>query len=122
MNGVIISMAIAFVMLGIAGVTVNKNSLGWQVVRCLFAVMVIGSAYIWCLFDSEVHDHPFGKYMMILFIIVLPIAIAIYFYRGRGFRQGSIVLMKAIGLVVLSLILGAVSGVTTSRILGIAIK
>ena len=119
MNGAIISIASSFVMLGIANVTIDKSSFGWQVAKYIFIVILIGSTAIWCLMDSEVHDYPFGKYMLFLFVIMLPIALAIYLYRARGFKKGSIALIKAAGLVASFLVLFSVSAVITSHILGI---
>ncbi len=117
MNGAIISIAISFVVLGIANVTIDKISFGWQVSKYIFAVILIGSTTIWCLMDSEVHDYPFGKYMLFLFVTILPIALAIYLYRARGFKKGSIALTKAAGLFVSFLLLYGGSTVLTSRIL-----
>ena len=115
----ILSLAVGFITFGIAKVLIPEGTLGWAVVRYLFAVVTIGSTYIWCLFDNRQNAHAFGKYMLVLFVLLLPLGLAVYFYRSRGLLDGSIALMKASTLFIILLAAGAVSGVLISRILGI---
>ncbi len=122
MKGALIVLGLGFVILGILKVSIHETSSFWNISKFVFAVWLIGSSYIWCLCDSTINDYPFGKYMMLLFVLLLPLALIIYFYRSRGFQKGSLALMKATGVLALFLILGAVSGVITSRILGIVIQ
>ncbi len=120
-TGAIISLALGFIILGIAQVTVDKSSFAGQIAKYLFAVLLITSSYIWCTFDTQNSDYRLGKYMLLVFILMLPLALVIHFYRSRGFKKGSIGLLKAGGLFLLLLIVGAISAVIARRLLGITI-
>ncbi len=122
MKGSLTVLGLGFVILGILKVSIHETASFWNFSKFVFTVWLIGSSYIWCLCDSIINDYPFGKYMMLLFALLLPLALIIYFYRSRGFQKGSLAIMKATGLFALFLILGAVSGVITSRIFGIVIQ
>lgn len=111
-----------FIMFSVGFAALHEGSLALQIIGFVFVAAVICSSLIWCLLDSVVNDYPFGKYMLGLFVLALPLGIVIYLYRSRGFKNGSIALIKVAAFVAVILFLSGVSGVVTSRILKISIK
>ena len=97
MNVSIIVLVAAFVLIGFASAVVGKPSSVSNFLHYSIGFAIMIAAYLWCLSDSVAYKYPFGKYMIIWFVLFLPLGAAIYFYRSRGFQKGSKALLKAIG-------------------------
>lgn len=112
-------LALAFVVFGAVGPTITESApgagtLGGAFGKWAAAVAVIGPTFVWCFLDSEENGYRFGKYLPIAFVAMLPLALAIYFYRSRGFARGNAALAKAIGFGALLCALAATAYVATA--------
>jgi peptidoglycan/LPS O-acetylase OafA/YrhL len=111
-----------FIMICVGYYTLPEGSLALEIIGYVFLVAVTCSSLIWCLADSVTNDYPFGKYLPLVFVLFLPLGIAIYLYRSRGFKNGSIALAKVAAFVAVMLFLSVVCGVVTSHICSIPLK
>lgn len=121
MSGALIALAVSFTGFGVARALVPVDSVAFDIVKFTFALLVIASSYLWCLFDSLANDFRFGKYMLLLFALVLPVALVFYFYRSRAPKEATTMLLKAVAFFVLLILASAASQVATAQLFGSAI-
>jgi hypothetical protein len=110
------------IILSVGTIALDKESLALQIINAVSAVAMIGLSYFWCRLDSVVNDYPFGKYMIALFILALPLGIVIHLYRSRGFKKGSIALIKLTAYLAVILLVATAIGMATCHFLQIPIK
>lgn len=120
------SVALAALVAGFAGFGVARavlpaDSVVFDIVKFTFALIVIASSYLWCLFDSLANDFRFGRYMLFFFVFVLPVALVFHFYRSRTPKQANTMLIKALAFFALLILVSAASQVATVRLLGSSI-
>jgi hypothetical protein len=111
-------LVLAFACLGVARAVFPADSLVFDIVKFVFALTVIASSYLWCLFDSLTHDFRFGRSRLFLFVFVLPVALVFCFYRSRTPKEATTTAIKALAFFVLLILVSAASQVTTARLLG----
>jgi hypothetical protein len=111
-----------FIIICVGYYILPEGSIALKILGWVFLVVVTCSSLIWCLADSVINDYPFGKYLPWIFVLFLPLGIAIYLYRSRGFKNGSITLIKVTAFVAVMFFLSVVCAVVTGRILNIPLK
>ena len=114
-------LVLVFAGFGVARAVFPTGSLVFDIVKFVFALIVIASSYLWCLFDSLTNDFRFGRYMLFLFVFVLPVAIVFYFYRSRAPKQATTTAIKALAFFVLLILVSAAGQVATAHLLGFSI-
>ncbi len=81
-------------------------------------IAIIVACIIWVHIDAEQKGIQIGHGFRIWMILFLPAPLIYYFYKSRGFKYGSITLLKAIGFYLVTAILGGIIAVTLSLIDG----
>lgn len=99
-SAMLVALGVAFALLGVvvtalSSGAIEKSSFAHRVVLWAMAVAIIAPSYIWALLDAVVHDYPFGKSMLVLFLALLPAGLVVYFYWSRGAAGGTVALVKA---------------------------
>lgn len=117
MSTALAALVFAFAGFGIARAVLPADSFAFDIVKFTFALIVIASSYLWCLFDSFANDFRFGRYMLFLFVFLLPAALVFYFYRSRTPKQATTTLLKALAFFALLILVSAASQIATARLL-----
>lgn len=121
MSAALIALLVSFAGFGVTSALVPADSAVFDIVKFTFALLVIASSFLWCLFDSLTNDFRFGKYMLLLFVFVLPVALVFYFYRSRAPKEATTMLLKAVAFFVLLVLVSAATQVATAHLFGSAI-
>lgn len=108
-----------FVQTAVENGMVDASSWAFALIEGASAVLVVTAALTWCLFDSAINDYPFGKYLPVLFVVMLPLALPVYFYRSRGFRGGTLALARSLVFVALLVAAAVVTRLISMLILRI---
>lgn len=115
------------VLLAIAAINILGPFVDWFTMSSSTAyaigVMALGIAIlvaciIWVHIDADQKGIQLGHGFRIWMVLLMPVALIYYFYRSRGFKYGSLTLLKAIGFYLVTGLIGGIAAVILSLIDG----
>ena len=96
----------------------SSSSAAYGLVYIFLAVAYVAACIIWVSIDANEKGITVGHGFRIFMVLLMPAALTYYFYRSRGFKQGSWALLKAIGFFLGLVILGTIVSILLSLIDG----
>lgn len=115
-NKILVLLLVSFVVAGIVeNLSINGHRPAYEL-AVVHAIAIAILLFAWCKAHARFNNIAEPGLSAILTGLIAPIGVPLYFYRGFGFKQGSIKTLKAIGFFLAAMLVYEIGAFVSDQI------